>query len=417
MADSEPAPSPIRWGRVLAALLAIFIAVEIVAQLLVWQFAGRPFRSLSFYRWSAYGLVRNNPNLTSPSFIINRNGFRAMRDYQRRKPEGVFRVMLFGGSVLYSGIVPTAARLAQYGRVHSEQTIAPYLEEQLRRDPAFAGVEIEVINAGINFNRIVEISSAYLEEYQHWQPDVVVVFGTLNNFSGLRRHGEVAAGRSSLQRPHQWHAEFQRLVNDHGIAATIERLWRSGAEHSAALALASKIAVIAADQMAAVAWKFRPKNSPGTQASAPPAPELENAEDREAFFRVYASYADAMIAAARRTGQVIAFAWEPRLADLEGIKPLSAEERSLFPAVRGNAEERAQYEQSRQRFRRLFTDSDVPVVDPTEALGHTNETIFLDYGHYTPAGNRFVAGVVHEQLRPVLIEQLARARAAASPKP
>lgn len=410
-------PSPIRWGRVLAALLAIFIVVEIVAQLLVWQFAGRPFRSLSFYRWSAYGLVRNNPDLTSPSFIINRNGFRAMRDYQRRKPKGVFRVMLFGGSVLYSGIVPAAARLAQYGRVRSDQTIAPYLEEKLRQDPAFAGVDVEVINAAINFNRIVEISSAYLAEYLHWQPDVVVVFGALNNFSGLRHLGDVAAGRTSLQGPHPWHAEFQRLVNDNGIASTIERLWRSGAEHSAALALASKIAVIATDQIATVVWKFRPRVSLGTQVPALALKEIENAEDQEAFFRIYASYADAMIAAARRAGQAIAFAWEPHLADLESIKPLSAEERTLFPAIRGSAEERAQYEQSRQRFQRLFADSGVPVVDPTEALRHTNETIFLDYGHYTPAGNRFVAGVTYEQLRPMLIEQLARARAAAKPKP
>jgi hypothetical protein len=417
MAASESVPSSIRWGRVLAALLAIFIAAEIVAQLLVWQFAGRPFRSLSFYRWSAYGLVRNNPDLTSPSFIINRNGFRAVRDYQRRKPQGVFRVMLFGGSVLYSGIVPAAARLAQYGRVHSEQTIAPYLEEQLRRDPAFAGVEIEVINAGVNFNRIVEISGAYLAEYLHWQPDAVVVFGALNNFSGLRHHGDVAAGLTTLQGDHVWHAEFQRLVNDNGLASTIERLWRSGAEHSAALALASKIAVIAADQIAAVAWKFTPRVSLGTQASAPAPTAIESGEDREAFFRIYASYADAMIAAARRAGQAIAFAWEPHLADLEGIKPLSAEERSLFPAVRGSAEERAQYEQSRQRFQRLFADSGVPVVDPTGALRHTDETIFLDYGHYTPAGNRFVAGVTYEQLRPMLIEQLTRARAATKTKP
>ncbi|MBI4365373.1 MAG: hypothetical protein HY543_00990 [Deltaproteobacteria bacterium] len=398
----------------LAALLAIFIVVEIVAQLLVWQFAGRPFRSLSFYRWSAYGLVRNNPELTSPSFIINRNGFRAMRDYQRQKPPGVFRVMLFGGSVLYSGIVPAAARLAQYGRVHSEQTIAPYLEEKLRQDPAFAGVEIEVINAAINFNRIVEISSAYLAEYLHWLPDAVVVFGALNNFSGVRHHGDVAAGRTDLQRPHPWHAEFQRLVNDHGIASTIERLWRSGAEHSAALTLASKIAVIGADQLATVTWKFRPRIAHAMQPSAPK--EIESVEEREAFFRIYASYADAMIAAARRSGQAIAFAWEPHLADLEGIKPLSAEEQTLLPAVRGSAEARAQYEQSRLRFRRLFDDGRVPVVDPTEAFRNAKETIFLDYGHYTPAGNRFVADVAFEQLRPMLIEQLARARAAGGPK-
>src|SRR5689334_5267680 len=135
MAASEKQPSLLRWGRVIAAVLIGFFIAEFGAQVVIYAYAGKPFRSLSLYLWSPYGLVRNNPNLTSPAFVINHQGFRATREYTRQKPPNTFRVILLGGSVLYSGIVPNVARLTQYGRVSSDQTIASYLEAQLRQDP------------------------------------------------------------------------------------------------------------------------------------------------------------------------------------------------------------------------------------------------------------------------------------------
>ena len=131
------------------------------------------------------------------------------------------RVILLGGSVLYSGLA--GARLAQYGRVSSADTIAPYLEAMLAADPRFAGRKVEVINTAVNFNRIVEIASAYLEEYLYWQPDLVVVFGSINNFYWYRHAGDVAAGHTALQLRHPFRLEFERQVNEHSLAAFIER--------------------------------------------------------------------------------------------------------------------------------------------------------------------------------------------------
>src|SRR5262245_31281887 len=111
MAVSEIDKRPLRTGRIAALLLSGLVAADIAAQLAVFAFAGRPFQSLSVNRWSPYGLVRNNPALTSPSFEINRDGFRTTREFDKRKPPGVFRIILLGGSALYSGVVPGAARL------------------------------------------------------------------------------------------------------------------------------------------------------------------------------------------------------------------------------------------------------------------------------------------------------------------
>lgn len=395
--------SPLRWGRVVATLAVLVLVAELASQALIYVYAGKPFQSLSTYRWSAYGLVRNNPGLTSPGFEIEKNGFRSVKAFTREKAPGTLRVILLGGSVLYSGLA--GARLEEYGRVSSDETIAPYLEAMLAADPRFAGRKVEVINAAVNFNRIVEIASAYLEEYLQWQPDLVVVFGSVNNFYWYRRAGDLAAGRTALQLKHPFRLEFERQVNEHSLAAFLERAWRTGAEHSAALALASKASVALADRLVQLAQRLAaPVMARAGQVEAGP----ETADEGRAYFQIYASYADAMIAAARRAGQDIAFVWEPALGNLDGLKPLSAGERELLKSIESSRERSAQYETMRKAFHTLFDTAGVPVIDPTEALRTTPETVFIDYVHYTPGGNRFVAALIHKELGDRLAARLAK---------
>lgn len=411
MAVSSAPPirlGPIRWGRVVATLAVLALVAELASQALIYVYAGKPFQSLSTYRWSAYGLVRNNPELTSPGFEIEKNGFRSVRAFTKEKAPGTLRVILLGGSVLYSGLA--GVRLEEYGRVSSAETIAPYLEAMLAADPRFAGRKVEVINAAVNFNRIVEIASAYLEEYLSWQPDLVVVFGSVNNFYWYRRTGDLAAGRTALQLKHPFRLEFERQVNEHSLAAFIERAWRTGAEHSAALALASKASVALADRLVQLAQRLagpvmaRPSSTVSAAAEAGP----ETAEESRAYFQIYASYADAMIAAARRAGQDIAFVWEPALGNLDGLKPLSRGERELLKSIDSSRERSAQYETMRRAFHTLLDTAGVPVIDPTEALRTTPETVFIDYVHYTPNGNRFVAALIHKELAERLAARLAK---------
>ena len=102
-----------------------------------------------------------------------------------------------------------------------------------------------------------------------------------------------------------------------------------------------------------------------------------------------ATYADAVVAATARQGTSIAFAWEPMLSDLGGIKPLSAEERTIYPAVKRTPEAVAQYEASRRMFGDYFAPRGIPVFDPTDDLRRQPEAVFIDYGHYTAGGNRW----------------------------
>src|ERR1051325_7159839 len=118
---------------------------------------------------------------------------------------------MLGGSTLYSGIASTHIKGAERG--DSDATVAQVLEQELRADPALAGMNVEVINAAVNFNRIVEISGGYLAEYAHWQPDVVIVFGSANNFNvSMPERGEVYRREYGVQADHAWKSDFDRAA-------------------------------------------------------------------------------------------------------------------------------------------------------------------------------------------------------------
>jgi lysophospholipase L1-like esterase len=163
--------------------------------------------------------------------------------------------------------------------------------------------------------------------------------------------------------------------------------------------------VALADRLVQLAQRFaEPVMAHQDPAEAGP----ETIEESRAYFQIYASYADAMIAAARRAGQDIAFVWEPALGNLDGQKPLSRGERELLKSIDSIRERSAQYETMRKAFRTLFDTAGVPVIDPTEALRTTPETVFIDYVHYTPDGNRFVAALIHKELADRLASRVAK---------
>ncbi len=399
MADSD-IPRPLRWSRILGVILAGFLVIEASAQAFFVIWAGKPFNSVFLYRWSPYGLVRNNPNLTG-NFEISPNGFRDTRSYTQAKPPNTLRLILLGGSVLYSGVTPVNALP---GIVPSDKTISQYLAKRLKQDPAFAGVNIEVINAGVNYNTIRETSASYLADYIHWDPDMVVVFGSANNFATAQRQGQMQSKQLILQKPHTWQGEFDRLVNERSLSSTIEVLFRQAADASAAMAIFHKGLT-----------RNLVENDPGHflpnyHSSRVTADNLILAPEREEkqYFELYTSFAMAIVGAARQVDQDVAFFWEYHLGDLEGIKPISPEERTIFPAVKRDAIQIAYAKRMHDRWRAFMASQAVIGVDPLEDLKGTSQTVYTDYLHYTANGNALMAKAVHAQLRERLLAVLRR---------
>jgi lysophospholipase L1-like esterase len=399
MKSSPTCSYDVRWARVFAALFLLFALSEAGSRLLIWEWSGKPYRSLALYLWSPYGLVRNNPDVNSPSFQINRNGFRDRKDYTLEKPPHTLRVLLMGGSVLYSGLGGVA--ISGVERVDSDHTISQYLAKELLADPALAGLNVEVLNASENYNRIVEVSVAYLAEYIHWQPDVVIVCGSANNFGYAPSRGDVVARRFIIQRHHPWELEFQRLVNYRGLSALCERFFRGVEEHSATLALVSKAEGKAIDVSIAKVDELARRLK--LNARAPESLPYADFAEYDLYVTEYLAYADAVVAAARRRNQEVAFFWEYFIAHLNGIKPFSDTEKFLYRSNRlESSDVDAKYDEyARTKVREFCRANKAAFLDPGDALRLSNETIFIDYLHYTKEGNRFMARFMYEQLKPI----------------
>jgi hypothetical protein len=400
MADFEVRQASVRWGRILGMLTAVFLVVEAGAQAYFAHWTGRPYGSIFLYLWSPYGLVRNNPKITG-NYSISADGFREVRTYHKTPPKNTLRILLLGGSVLYSGTTPINS--LEY--VPSDKTISQYLTADLKADPAFYDVNVEVINAGVSYNRIVEVSSAYLADYIHWAPDLVVVFGSANNFDHALRQGDVDKQRTALQSVHPWRGEFDRLVNERSLRAAIEGVFRQAVDASATLALLHKAMMrgfVENDPFARLSIR-----APTTPSAEHP---LATAEEEARYFSLYESYASAMIAAARYQDEDIAFVWEYHLGDLGGLKTLSPDEQTIYRAVKRPLEEIEYDRRTRDRWIAFFAGKGVATVDPLEAIIASRQTVFNDYLHYTASGNAIVAQAVYDQLREGLVRRLAKVK-------
>ena len=357
---------------------------EIILQVGISRWSGKPFTSFHPYQWSPYGLVRNNPKFNSPGYSINGSGFRELREYSQLKPPNTIRVMLLGGSVLYAGLGGTP--ILGVPRGTSAETISQYLTEDLNHAPACRGKKVEVINAAVNFNRISEIAPAYLDDYINWDSDLVIVGSSLNNFAG-----GITANSRLLGR-HPWEAEFQRLVNDTGMVSTIEVVTRRLSDNLATVAVAGKI-VRKISQFIEPRLK-RPASTEGrtTAQAEEKNTEALNARNLERF----SSYASAMLAASRSRHQDVAFFWEHDLWHAETFKSLSSEE-SQIKALNPNLENPF-YWQQRDWLRNFTKEMNVVFIDPQVEMSKYGDTIFIDYGHYTAGGNKFMASVIADRI-------------------
>jgi hypothetical protein len=370
--------------RGLALFVLAVIWCELFLQVAVFYWSGKQFTSFHPYVWSPYGLVRNNPKLNSPGYQINANGFREVRNYSQAKPPNTIRVMLLGGSVLYAGLggIP----LPGVPRVTSAETISQYLTAELKAAPACSGHNIEVINTAVNMNRFSELLPAYLNEYINWEPDVVIVGSSLNNFAG----GITPSSR--LLGKHGWEAEFQRLVNDTGIASSFEVVFRRLSDNLVTVAVAGKFV-----QKLGYFVEPKPLISNSVKAnSAVTAEEKNTPRLNEQNLGRFKSYASAMLAAAKTRNQKVVFFWEHDLWNSGTFKPLSSDElllEKINPPL-----ENPFYWQQRDWVRDFAKEAGAGFIDPQPEMTKYKDTIFIDYGHYTAGGNAFMAKVMASRL-------------------
>ena len=407
------AEAKIRWGRIFGVLIVALLVIELISQVYVYFWAGERFRSFHKQTWSPYGLVRNNPDLTLPGFHHNRNGFRNLKDFTPQKPPNTLRVIMLGGSTLYSGIASTHIQGAE--RVDSDATVAQFLEQELRQDPGLAGMNVEVMNAAVNFNRIVEISGGYLAEYSHWQPDVVIVFGSANNFNvSMPEEGEVYRREYGIQPDHAWKLEFDREANRKTLLATAEHVLLFVEDHFASVALAKKGMTAALDD----AFAFTQAHSLGRSPRKPKT--YADRRECDVYLNEYLGYADAIAATAKRNDQEVAFFWEYFLRHLGGVRPFSDREQAVYDKIhQGQSPKEIDFNfYARDQIAEFCRGQGITFLNPLEVLKTYRGTVFIDYLHYTREGNQVMGKFIYEQMKDTFHRRADRIRQgeAKSPK-
>jgi len=116
--------------------------------------------------------------------------------------------------------------------------------------------------------------------------------------------------------------------------------------------------------------------------------------------QVYRENLERMIDLSARKGFRLALFLQP-IMGVDG-KPLSAEEREIFPRVPDLSQRRAFYRDARVMFAGLARRERNPrlcVTDLSTAFENVPQTVYADHGHLRPEGNRRITGSMAEALR------------------
>ena len=395
-------PARVRWARVGLVLVVALAVLELASRVVIAQWVGHPFESFDAYTFSGYGTYRENPRYTHREFVHNQAGFRNLREFSVEKPPHTVRVMAIGASVLYSGSALTHRGWSR--RIPTDETITEYLEHALANAPALNGADLEVINASVNRHNVRQTLAYYAAELARYDPDVVLVFGTHNDSSFL----ELPDGRERMfyrpSRPTPEEERVELLLNENSITALAEKIVRAAANRSALAAIAFRVVDMTLVRAGGAVQLAAP--------TAPVARALASEPEIEAATRTYLAFLGSLLTFIEQQGAHPIVFWEYLLLDLEGIKPFTAYERDLAAFLAEweplTPERRAVRARIRERVAAYLAERGIPLIDIAGPVRDYRGNLFNDYLHYDGEGNRWVANLLAERLKPILAELTSR---------
>ena len=395
MADSNE-NAGIRWSRVLCAVLLVFAVGEVSSRVAIRLLVGEPFRSFDGYIFSGYGVFRQNPHYTHPSFVHNSVGFRNHEEFSVEKPERTLRVMGIGASVLYAGSAAVPGGVAD--RVQTDETITAYLGEVLRAMPELAPYDVEVINAGTNRHNLRNVIPYYAAELARYRPDIVLIFGTNNDARKLEHSGARDALFYDPNQPTGEEALLQRLANEATFAALGEKVVRVAVNRSAFAAVAYRIADWVLRRVNIAMARAMPRGAPSSGAA------IASPEEHRDNLRPYLADLVALATLVQMHGAQTWVFWEYLLTTVEGIKPLSDYERMVVRYVRSSTDVPARVTELKLETATIVAETlaerGIPMIDLLEDFRVYDGTVFNDYLHYRAEGNRWVAERIAERIEP-----------------
>ena len=316
--------------------------------------------------------------------LTNHQGFasdgRAAFEYQRDKPDGVFRIVMLGGSTVEGDGVP-----------HFSMNLPAQVRREIQRMHGDAKGEIEVINAGVGGYASAQEAAYFIEELLAYQPDIAVFYHGWNDLQYAER---------AISRLRRGLSPFRNEAHD-GLQA------RGQASYSVAGSGLIFLQNVANRTLGSVAGFGLP--TVGAVALGklgrphPPEPAAATKKEEEDFPEIYAAYMErhyaavvaAATAAARRHGVAVAFLLQPLLG-VDGKIPTAVERQIADARPEEMRRRRAFYAAARAAYADFEAEygptSEVCFRDLSATVFKgLAEPVYEDSGHLDPHGNAIAA--------------------------
>ncbi len=316
------------------------------------------------------------------------DGFRSNAPISKDKPDGVFRILMLGGSALYG--IGAEAPYPRRPSLRNDETISHFLQLKLNERMQREGrqLKVEVVNAGVVAYKTWQHLVYFNETLYEYQPDLLVFFDGHNDFY----HYEVY---NNWQAHQGGSLDLTAHFDHRGPWFTALTVVRSLATHSRFFMVLEK--KMQQSWPAVPEHRFAQEGLPRTVRTHFP----ENVEQilRESIFKSYVQF--------QALGKLFDFDMmvflQPQIA-LEATDRLSDGDRQVQAITREyeinprRAEIRPFFPREFDRYGIAFTDLAEIATEQTR-----NVDLYLDYCHLTAAG----AALVAERMAPAVWTRMA----------
>ena len=342
------------------------------------------------YRSHALNPDYYRPIDSAGSKLHSSDGFRSDHAFDKVKKDGVFRVIMMGGSTLYG--FGADAPYPKANSLQNDETISSFIQTKLTDLAKNSGMdlEIEVINAGVAAYRTFHHVVYFNESLYEYDADLVVFLDGNNDFY--------------FKEPiNSW--QDYRLgtvkVTEHWNQRD---LWFTSLSAVRFLAKYSRY-FLAVERYMQQEWQGQDNPSAADKSPSPTAPSTPDESSVESIFKstVLKSYVQMQALSNMYDFDMMVFMQPQVLFEDSDLLSSIDKEIQEITVFRDEGNEKAAI---RPLLAPLFEELDIPFYDVGEIASSTSteEQLYLDYCHLTPLGSEIVA----DRMAPIIFESMIK---------
>ena len=393
---------------VIVSLVFVAAAVEFACYLMVHTRNAHDFsysgdaKANYAHLFARYRMYKLNPDFAAqPGCGHSPDGFRRDQAVSVKKPAGVYRIFMMGGSALYG--LGAAPGWPPSPMLKNSQNTDKVVENLLNRQLGpVTGKRFEVINAGLISYITVQHLMYILERIYLYQPDMIVFLDGANDFFSALKH------YNHLDDFYYFYGIVPDQLNQRSFLFALYTMARSLAKHSYFFQIVERKLQLALSNRAVVQKSRRRHRQ---QYKLEQVNQVYPTIARDSFLRTYKLIQEL----ARIYGFKMLVILQPYVT-FEDPAQLSPQDRQVqkitIEKMKQSSEDPGWRPACRKLLPGLFRQYDIPFRDLGQMAGPEtkHQRLYADYCHFTPAGAKRVGTLIAHILEPLIKKDLAQPR-------